>query len=144
MTAAQLINNFHNEPVGAAYLIVACAHCRFDGNAISAHVSSQSTWREAAFAFAFALFVFAAAAGAAGAAAAAAAAAVCCCCCCCLLLLFLPVMSPFFRPELSLAYVPSILPCTRRAAPVWLSRAEQGPNHERVRPRPTRADCDQH
>ena len=41
VTAAQLINNFHNEPVGAAYLIIACAHCRFDGNAIGAHYGSH-------------------------------------------------------------------------------------------------------
>jgi hypothetical protein len=37
-------NNYHNNPVagGSAYLLIACAHCRFDGNALNAHYGSHA------------------------------------------------------------------------------------------------------
>eukprot|EP01051_Picozoa_sp_SAG22_P004068 SAG22_NODE_210_length_15092_cov_81.740946_3_plen_341_part_00 len=40
VTVASCTQNFHNGPIpgdGSAYLLVACAHCRFDGNALNAH-----------------------------------------------------------------------------------------------------------
>ena len=44
-SAVTCTNNYHNGPIpgdGTAYLLVACARCRFEGNALSAHYGSHA------------------------------------------------------------------------------------------------------